>query len=69
MGGFAEELHGTGAKVPQGFEGNRTERIPRARVLRVVAPALVSIPKSGSVARGASSGRKKKHQIGDHAPI
>jgi hypothetical protein len=43
MGGFAEELHGTGAEAAQGFEGYRAKRIPGARVVCIVFPALVSI--------------------------
>jgi hypothetical protein len=58
VSGFAEELHCAGAEAPQGFKGYCAEHIPGACVLRVAVPALVSVPKSCSVARGASCGTK-----------
>jgi hypothetical protein len=56
VGGFAEELHGARAEPPQGLKGYRAERIPGADVVLVVVPALVSVPKSGCIARGAGRG-------------
>jgi hypothetical protein len=55
VGGFAEELHGTGTEPPQRFKRDRAERISRAVVVGEVVPALVVIPKSSGMARGASS--------------
>jgi hypothetical protein len=52
-GGFGEELHGARAEPPQGLKRYRSECMPGAGVVRVVVPALVSVPKSGCVARGA----------------
>jgi hypothetical protein len=74
VGGFADELHGARAEPPQGLKRYRSEhilgagvvpipgagvvRIPRAGVVRVVVTALVSVPKSGCVARGVGRGKK-----------
>jgi hypothetical protein len=58
VGGFAQELHGARAQPLQGLKRYRSERIPGAGVVRVVVPALVSVPKSGCVARGAGRGTK-----------
>jgi hypothetical protein len=60
-GGFAEELHRAGAEPLQGFKGYRT---PGTCVVREVVPALVSVPKSCSVARGASRGVRLRSQRG-----
>jgi hypothetical protein len=54
VGGFTEELHGAGAEAPQGVKGQYAERISEACVVHAVVPALVSVPESCSVARGAS---------------
>jgi hypothetical protein len=64
VGGFEEELHSTRAESPQGLKGYRAERIPGAGVVRVVVPALVSVPKSGCVARGAGRGTKVRSSEG-----
>jgi hypothetical protein len=53
VGGFAEELHGTGTEPPQGFKRNCTECLSRAVLVGKVVPVLVGIPKSSGVARGA----------------
>jgi hypothetical protein len=58
VGGFGEELHGAGAESPQGLKRYRSDRIPGAGVVRVVVPALISVPKSSWVARGAGRGTK-----------
>jgi hypothetical protein len=56
VGGFGEELYGARAEPPQGPKRYRSERIPRAGVVCVAVPALVSVSKSGCVARGAGCG-------------
>jgi hypothetical protein len=56
VGGFAEEMHGTGTQPPQDFERDRAERISRAVMVGKVVPALVGIPKSSGKARGAGGG-------------
>jgi hypothetical protein len=54
--GFAEELHGTGTELPQGFERDRADRMSQAVVCGKVVAALVGIPKSSHMVRGAGSG-------------
>jgi hypothetical protein len=56
VGGFAEELRGPGTEPPQGFKKDCAECIHRAVVVEKVVPALVCIPKSSGMARGAGGG-------------
>jgi hypothetical protein len=56
VGGFAKELHGPETDSPQGFKGDCAECISRAFVVGKVVVALVSIPKSSGMVRGAGGG-------------
>jgi hypothetical protein len=51
VGGFAEELPGTGTEPPQGFKRDCAECISRAVVVGKEVSAHVGIPKSSGVAR------------------
>jgi hypothetical protein len=53
VGGFAEELHGPGTELPQGFNRYRSECISWAVVVGKVVPVLVCIPKRSGMARVA----------------
>jgi hypothetical protein len=54
VGGFAEELHRTGAKAPQRLKGDGAKRVSWACVVGVVVPTHVSVPESSRMARGLS---------------
>jgi hypothetical protein len=56
MGGCAEELHDPGTEPPLGFKRDRAKCISRAVVVGKVVPALVCVPKSSGMARGAGGG-------------
>jgi hypothetical protein len=56
VGAFPKESHGTRTEPPQGFNRNRSERIPRAVVVGKVVPVLVDIPKCSGMARGTDGG-------------
>jgi hypothetical protein len=51
---FAEELHEAGAELPQDLKAYRTDCMLWACMVHGVLLALVSVPKSCSVARGVS---------------
>jgi hypothetical protein len=55
LGGFAEVLHGYGAKAPQCFKRDRAERVTRAVVVREIVPALVDVVERRDMAGGARS--------------
>jgi hypothetical protein len=63
MGGFAEELHFTGPEPPEGFKGDCAERIWGALVVGKVVLALVCVPKSNCMARGALSGMDARSSL------
>jgi hypothetical protein len=65
VGGFAEELHGSGTESPQGFERDRAECISWAAVVHKVLAALVGIPKSSGMAGGRGLRNECRKQPGD----
>jgi hypothetical protein len=56
VGGFAEELHRPRTEPPQGFQRERAECMYGAVVVGKEVSALVGIPKSSGMARGAGAG-------------
>jgi hypothetical protein len=54
VGGFAEELHRTGAKAPQHFKEDGAKRASRVCMVGIVVTTLVSALESSSMARGTS---------------
>jgi hypothetical protein len=58
VGGFGEELHGTGTEPPQGFKRDRAVRISRTGMAGKLILAHVCAPKSSCMTRGAGGEMK-----------
>jgi hypothetical protein len=60
MGSFTEELLVAGAERPQGFQGNRMDRVWQTAMVCIVAHSRISIPESNSVGGVAGAGAEMR---------